>query len=305
MDQTSTIATQKIKQKINYKQNIIELSKNWRFWTKLLIGFLPILSMIIFSSFQVAKILWFRANHVFPSFWVAKYSTTLAELESWSVFQSVFQVYFRNIFLYTSYSTIIFSAFFLNSAFNTKHEGDGKYDNSYFGLWTLVIMGFTIFFYNLSLFITKDYQTWTWNHWISMFLQHSLVPIVGVIYFLLFYQHKTTFSYNRNKMLIWWGYSGAAILGYYFIFTVLGYILKASGAWKLFPDMSYSGYFPYDFMEFTNQNATYTGGVVPMAVQTFLIYFAFILIISGLYFGFYFAIVKRVKYQNNLLKNHS
>lgn len=270
------------------KTNIKLLIKNWKFWFKLIIGLLPIISVIIFTSVTLLSTLWFKHHGIFPNNWSRKYDTTLRELQHWSDFRVGCMVVFRNLTLYTSYSTFIFSAFFLNSAFNTLKEGQGWYDNSNVGLLTMIVISFTLLFYNISLPITGDFKLWLPVQWMSMFLQHSLVPLLGVIYYFTCYQHHNL-VYNKETMLRWWGYTLATILGYFLFFTIFGYILKTTHSWKPMPDMSFSGYFPYDFMEFTQPKASYTNEKLPMAVQTILICVTFIIIITGSYFGFYFA----------------
>ncbi|RUO85800.1 hypothetical protein [Spiroplasma endosymbiont of Megaselia nigra] len=283
------------------KNNIKTLTKSWRFLFKIIIGLLPIISIIVFTSVSLSLTLWSKHHGIFPKSWVPKYETKLAELQSWSDISISFMVIFRNLTLYTSYSTLLFSAFFLNSAFNTLKEGKGRYDNSKVGLLTMVVICFTLFFYNLSLPITGDFKSWLPIQWMSMFLQHSLIPLLGVIYYFVFYQHHDL-SYNKITMLRWWGYSLATILGYFLVFTIFGYILKVTNSWKPWPDMSFLGYFPYDFMEFTNPKASYTNGKVPMAIQTIVVYTTFALIISGCYFGFYFAQNKISSKQTNQLQ---
>ncbi|WP_338954508.1 hypothetical protein [Spiroplasma endosymbiont of Polydrusus cervinus] len=270
------------------KNNVKLLVKSWRFWFKLIIGILPIISIIIFTNVSLSLILWCKHHDVFPKSWVSKYDTRLEELQSWSDISVSFMVIFRNLTLYTSYSTFIFSSFFLNSAFNTLKEGQGQYDNSKVGLLTMVVICFTLFFYNISLPITGDFKKWLPIQWMSMFLQHSLIPLLGVLYYFTCYKHYNL-TYNKTAMLCWWGYSLSTILGYFLVFTILGCILKATHSWKPMPDMSFSGYFPYDFMEFTNPKASYTNGKVSMTVQTMTVYITFALIVSGYYFGFYFA----------------
>ncbi|WP_425377711.1 hypothetical protein [Spiroplasma endosymbiont of Polydrusus pterygomalis] len=270
------------------KNNVKLLVKRWQFWFKLIIGILPIISIIIFTSVSLSLTLLCKHHGVFPKSWVSKYDTRLEELQSWSDVNVSFMVIFRNLTLYTSYSTFIFSAFFLNSSFNTLKEGQGRYDNSKVGLLTMVVICFTLFFYNISLPITGDFKKWLPIQWMSMFLQHSLIPLLGVLYYFTWYKHYNL-TYNKTTMLRWWGYSLAMILGYFIVFTILGYILKATHSWKPMPDMSFSGYFPYDFMEFTNIKASYTNNKVSMTVQTMIVYITFALIVSGCYFGFYFA----------------
>ncbi|WP_425379359.1 hypothetical protein [Spiroplasma endosymbiont of Stenodema calcarata] len=272
----------------NVKSNIKLLIKNWKFWFKLIIGLLPIISVIIFTSVTLSSTLWFKHHGIFPNNWSPKYHTTLKELQSWSNFRITFVVIFRNLALYTTYSSFIFAAFFINSAFNTLKEGQGRYDNSNVGLLTMIVISFTLIFYNASLPITGDFKLWLPVQWMSMFLQHSVVPILGVIYYFTCYQHHQL-TYNKKTMLSLWEYSIAAILGYFLFFTILGYILKATHSWKLMPDMSFSGYFPYDFMEFTDPKASYSHGKIPMAAQTFIAYSIFTIITTGLYFAFYFA----------------
>ncbi|WP_374695934.1 hypothetical protein [Spiroplasma endosymbiont of Polydrusus formosus] len=284
------------------KSNVKLLIKSLQFWFKLIIGILPIISIIIFIIVSLSLTLWCKHHGVFPKSWVSKYDTRLEELQSWSDVSIIFMVIFRNLTLYTSYSTLIFSTFFLNSAFNTLREGQGRYDNSKIGLLTMVVICFTLFFYNISLPITGDFKKWLPIQWMSMFLQHSLIPLLGVLYYFTCYK-KYNLTYNKTTMLRWWWYSLSTILGYFLVFTILGYILKATHSWKPMPDMSFSGYFPYDFMEFTNPKASYTNGKISMIVQTMVVYITFALIVSCCYFGFYFVQNKNCWKQMRQLKH--
>lgn len=57
------------------KNNIKTLTKSWRFWFKIIIGLLPIISIIVFTSVSLSLTLWSKHHGIFPKSWVPKYET--------------------------------------------------------------------------------------------------------------------------------------------------------------------------------------------------------------------------------------
>lgn len=186
--------------KQKYGSLLIKSMKDWRFWTKLIIGLTQILSVIIFISVGV-------------------------KLRN--------SIYFvpENLSYFTTWSNIFSAIFFIYSAMFHYNEGKGKFDNSEVAKIVVTYMTLTIAIYNLNQIMSDDpYIFEDWIYLMSFICEHSLVPILAILYYLLFYNHenaKTIKEFSRK----WVWYMVLGLVLYLTIFSVIGFIGKALG-WK-------------------------------------------------------------------------
>ncbi|AHI54271.1 hypothetical protein SSABA_v1c08720 [Spiroplasma sabaudiense Ar-1343] len=313
--------------KISDQQSSQKLFKDWKFWAKLWIGILPLFSVIFFISFRI----WVAAQnlkHGNSAEWpvidaLTKMGGTqeskwklpgdplfnprynLQKIIEWNLTQRVGYTLARNLFLYTTLSNLLFSYFFINSAIFHKNEGRGKIDNPNFGIFVMTIISITCFTYLGSLIVTDDTKNYDLAQWISLFLEHSVVPIIGVVYFIYFYNHGKL-NITKASFIKEWLIVTTVVFSYFVLFTIIGFICRSfdnAFPWAL--EMSTSGYFPYGFLELDQSTAAYTSWMGP-TLQFFSI--VFILMIgtsTAFFFGFKIFLKSQVIQFDETQKNQN
>lgn len=187
-------------QKKKYINLLGQSIKDWKFWTKLLIGLTQIASIVIFLAFA-----------------------GIVEGNSYVVQE--------HLSYFTTLSNLFCGIFFIYSAFFHHHEGKGIFDNSEVAKIAVTYITLTIFIYNLNEIMSPSaYQFDSWKYTMSFFCEHSLVPLFAIIYYLFFYNHENIQNLKAfSKKWVWYMIIG--LVAYLVFFSIIGEIGKLLN-WK-------------------------------------------------------------------------
>ncbi|WP_342269060.1 hypothetical protein [Spiroplasma endosymbiont of Aspidapion aeneum] len=274
-----------------------ELLSNWKFWYKLILGVAPLLSISLFITGQyldfkngliLPTLSKEKLNEKFDSNLLILLTNYVSNHENGKLFLYVF---FRNILLITTIVNIFVSLFLINSAINQKNEGNGKLDNANIAYVIMFLSIFVVIFYNLSRIFDYSSNSLKWYTIISWIIEHSVVSILFMIYFILFY-NKQDFEVDNTKKWInkslWFGF----VMFYMFISVIIGIILNSSGAkFHIYGTMSPSGYFPYSFLDVVSGQKSLSitlnfNGAVWVQLFMILIFISLILVLVDYLFHF-------------------
>ncbi|MDQ7983155.1 MAG: hypothetical protein REH79_02965 [Spiroplasma sp.] len=210
-----------IKQQKKYFSLLKNSVKDWRFWIKSLIGLTQISSVVIFLTVSV-------------------------------IFEHNWYIIPEHLSYFTTLSNLFCGIFFIYSAIFHYAEGNSKFDNSEVAKIVITYITLTVLLYNLNQLMTVNpYFFDDWKYLMSFICEHSLVPILAIIYCLFFYNHKNSATIKEfNKKWVWYMVLGLVI--YLLFFSVIGLLAKIF-KWKpLFGTIDGSGdasTFVYPFMD--------------------------------------------------------
>lgn len=174
--------------------------RDWRFWFKLLIGSMQLISILTFIIIATA---------------VEGDIYALPEHLSY----------------YTTWTNFFSAIFFLYSAFFHHTEGKGKFNNDQVAQIVITYLTLTILVYNINQLIAEHpYSFDSWKYIMSLVCEHTLGPILAIIYYLCFYNHKNIKNIKEfSKKWVW--YMIAGLLFYLVLFSIIGFLGKAFD-WK-------------------------------------------------------------------------
>lgn len=236
---------------------------DWRYWLKICCAIIPVASAIIFLIAQAIALYKNPADY-----WVSTLGTIGSDnqtvvqsrdaLINMSTNQNAAYLFCRNILMITTLGNFLNAAWFINSAFNNKYEGQGKFDNQVYGTASVSIIVFIVLFYNLSLIPSHDIlHHMHWYNWMSWMCEHIFPDLIMMTYFFVFYPKFKKKISNKDKVNEWFiemAISIAFVVFFNVFFVILGYILRAAHGTRIFGEMSWSGFFPYPFYNFLNEN---------------------------------------------------
>lgn len=204
-----------------YSHHLRKSIKDWKFWTKLLIGATELASVVIFLI--VATVV---DGNVYAIPEHLSYFTTL--------------------------SNIFCGIFFVSSAFTHHFEGKGKFNNSEVAKIAVTYIAITIIVYNINqLLATNAYCFDSWKYVMSFICEHSLVPLLAIIYYLFFYNHEQAKNLKEfGTKWLWYMIAGLAL--YLTLFSFIGGIARYLNWKPLFGTMDGSGEdstFVYPFLD--------------------------------------------------------
>lgn len=213
-----------MKKRITLQKYLIFLGqsiKDWKFWTKLIIGLTQISSITTFLIVSVVI-----EGNIYAIATQLSYFTTL--------------------------SNLLCAVFFIYSAMFHYAEGRGKFDNSEVARIVITYITLTILMYNLDQIASvNSYFFDTWKYTMSFFCEHSLVPFLAIIYYLFFYNHENAKSVKEfSQKWIW--YMIAGLINYLTFFSIIGLVGRFLGWRQLFGTIDGSGEgstFVYPFMD--------------------------------------------------------
>lgn len=282
---------------------LIENKKyNLKYWYKFVCASLPIIGIIIFVSGQMYNVL----SYKYPIDIIGRENDFALnfqqEASNWSNGQRILYVICRNLFVFTTWSNILVSAFLFNSCRNHRKEGMGKFDNSIIGMILYAVLAWIVVSYNLSLPITGAIKLMKWYTYISWFCEHLIIPIASIVYFIFFYNHNFE-KINKNKIWIPIIITISIIEFHQILFLIIGLLIKHFHGFPIFGDMSYHGEFPYSYMDITLKKSNVPG--VPMWTEFIIIQIMFIVSSAAIFMGMFYSIKSFKKRKDKLgIKNH-
>lgn len=268
---------------------------NWNFYFKMTVAILPLMAIIVYMFGNAADVM--RDPN---EYWTGMLDGReekfidgfLASLQSWTSGDVVAYAAVRNLLLITTLGNVFAAAWFINSAMNNDKEGQGKFDNYFWGIIVLTLIWWISILYNMSLIVSGALKTMKWYTYVSWIFEHSLVQFAMLIYFIVFYK-KYNVTKGKRNIVILWAYAQLPQVAYMLVFTAIGMIAKAADGFQFFGDMSSDGHFPYDFYDFTNDNTRVNFPNMSPQVQYPMAFFGFIAFNSIWIFMSYFKSLKQ------------
>ncbi|MGL5268381.1 MAG: Pr6Pr family membrane protein [Spiroplasma sp.] len=158
--------------KSNYPIFLKQAIKDYRFWIKFSLGLLQILSILIFITYNYIHLIKDSyTEHLLPGFY----------------FIWVHLSYF------TTLSNLFCGIFFFHSALNHHLEGKTKFNNDDVAKAVVIYVTLSLLIYHIS--ETTRANSYQFNYfvdWISLIFEHSLGPIVAILYYFFLYNHQET-----------------------------------------------------------------------------------------------------------------
>lgn len=270
----------------NYKYFLKDSIKDYRFWIKLLLGtaqLLTILAFIIDTYIRTMKLWGTDGYHLTPAF----------------------NTIFINLSFFTTLSNLLCGIFFVYSAFNHPFEGQDKFDNDNVAKTVVVYITLTLLLYNIDQILGPDPYIYKRiiEHF-SFIFEHSLGPIVAILYYIFLYNHQNTCTIKDfSKKYLW--YMVIGLISYGIFFIILGVLAKYGGGlgfyyWNGATEYGKGSYFPYPFLDF--KHTPYFFKKISGASESTIMLLATIaLAIAVEYFYSFLAItVKNKKWQEKL-----
>lgn len=204
-----------------YREHLQESVKDWKFWAKLLIGSTQLFSIVVFLvvSAGIEGNIYSIPEHL-------SYFTTL--------------------------SNVFCGIFFISSAFTHHLEGKGKFNNSEVAKIAVTYITITIIIYNLNQMMMSDaYYFDSWKYLMSFICEHSVVPLLAIIYYLFFYNHEEAKDLKEFSTK-WLWYMIAGLVLYLAFFSFIGGLARFLNWKPLFGTIDGSGQpstFVYPFLD--------------------------------------------------------
>lgn len=193
-----------------YRKQLNQSIKDWRFWAKLIIGLAQITSIIVFI--------------------------TVASAVEGNIYAIP-----EHLSYYTTQTNLFSAIFFIFSAFFHHHEGKGKFDNDQVAQIVITYMTLTILVYNINqIAAERPYHFDSWKFVMSLICEHTVIPILSIIYYLCFYDHKNIKDLKEfSKKWVWFMVLGLFI--YLIVFSIIGFLGRAFHWKELYGTMDGSG----------------------------------------------------------------
>lgn len=173
-----------------YPEHLQQSVKDWKFWAKLLIGSTELASIIIFIVVS-------------------------------SIIDGNPYAFREHLSYFTTLSNLFCGIFFVSSAFTHHLEGWGKFNNSEVAKIAVTYITLTVIIYNLNLIVNNDFYFNEWKSIMSFICEHSIVPIMAVIYYLFFYNHEQHKDLKEFSIK-WVWYMVAGLVFYLAFFSFIG-----------------------------------------------------------------------------------
>lgn len=220
-----------------YFSYLKQSTKDYRFWIKLVLGLSQILSIFIFITY-----------------------TYVRSVKGWGTTERLVPGYYSigiNLSYFTTISNLLCGIFFFHSAFFHHQEGMGKFNNDSMAKTVVVSITLTLIIYNVSELGKSDpYHFNYFVDWLSLIFEHSVGPVVAVLYYIFLYNHKDTKDWKTfSKKYLWLTLLMPVIYGIFF--WILGELSKVGNGlglyyWNGANKFGEGSHFPYPFLDFSH-----------------------------------------------------
>lgn len=263
--------------------------KDYRFWIKFSLGFLQILSLVVFLVYSYVRL--------------AKDSQTEQLLPA-------FYFVFVHLSYFPTLANLLCGIFFLHSAFHHHLEGKTKFDSDAVVKAVVCYVTLALLIYHISE-VTKEkpYHFDYFVGWISLVCEHSLGPVVAIVYYIFFYNHENTKELKEfSKKNLWLLLLVPFCYGVFF--WILGELSRIGYGFGLYywngaKQFGQGSHFPYPFLDFKHPaifSKNISGALE--AVVMLLIIFAFTIGVAYLYSWAAISIANS-KWQKKLFVSHN
>ncbi|MGL5268380.1 MAG: hypothetical protein ACRC8P_01215 [Spiroplasma sp.] len=277
--------------KVKYASFLKQAIKDYRFWIKLFLGFSQLLTILIFIT-----------------------NTYIRTVRGWGTREysliPAFYVVLINFSFFTTLSNLLCGIFFVYSALFHHLEGKTKFDNDAVAKTVVVYITLTLLLYNLDQIMTANpYQFDYVVQVLSFIFEHSLGPIIAILYYFFLYNHQNTESIKQlSKKHLW--YMIAGLVGYGMFFWFLGILSKYGGGlgfyyWNGASKFGEGSHFVYPFLDFYHK--PYFFKTISGTVESIIMLLAMVLFAVFLeYLYTFIAISVRNKgWQKRFIKNQT
>ncbi|WP_425380854.1 Pr6Pr family membrane protein [Spiroplasma endosymbiont of Polydrusus pterygomalis] len=257
--------------------------QNWKFWYKVTIVILSIFGLLtdyFWNIFHLDKVVSSDEtnNNIYP--W-AVYDKT-GTISHWN-----YAGYTMSWFsFFTTQTNILVLIWFLIAIKNHLQEEKSNILQSYFSLATAVYITITCLIFNFLLLpmslLNTNIVLNVWQ-WIAQLLLHTFIPILTVVYIIVFAKHaqliSTKLVYKKK-------------IGLFFIYPII-YLIYGVGKGLLceYSGMDVNTAYQYFFLQVTNPNILGLPGIVWLIIISILIC-GIIFLFTGLYNFAYLVIAK-------------
>lgn len=213
-----------------------QYTKDYRFWIKMILGWSQILTIFVFISNTYIRITkgWGSAEYY--------------------LVPAVVSI-FLNLSFFTTLSNIFCGVFFIFSAFYHHLEGRGKFNNDNIAKIVVTYITLTLILFNIDQIGSE--KPYKYNHFVeylSLIFEHTLGPIVAILYYIFLYNHTNTSNIQVfSKKYLW--HMVAGLVGYGLFFWCLGFLCQHSQGlgfyyWNGAVEFGQGSYFVYPFLDF-------------------------------------------------------
>ncbi|AHI53328.1 hypothetical protein [Spiroplasma culicicola] len=211
-------------------------NKKIEIWLLYFAAIVPIVSIIFFAI--GISIDYFSDKELYWKELLGDNQEILDKVNQFNLIDSLVYLFCRNFLTFTTIGNILCSTIILLKLLKKK-------DSYLLNVIYCVSIFWIVGIYNLGLFFKKIFN-FKWYQWMSLICQHSIFLIIGFII-----QIKTLFrqQYTNIKSINVYLIAQFMIVGYVLFFTFTGYLMWQFDAKPFFAGMSFTGYFPYPFLD--------------------------------------------------------